>query len=126
MLADAEHGLTGKEIGDLLVRLAMADPLASAARPDRLTDAFVARQNKDGSARRIITFIVHAMEPVMCRDRPELFTLLGPPQRTGESLRNMAKFLNYRGFVTGRGNAFQGNVVGIMLRRPLATGYDPV
>jgi site-specific DNA recombinase len=42
---------------------------------------------------------------------------------TGESLRNMAKFLNDKGFVTGRGNAFQGNVVGNMLRKPRYAGH---
>src|SRR5690606_3661589 len=46
-----------------------------ATKRDRLTEAFVARQNKDGSAKRIITFIVRVMEPVRYRDRPELFTL---------------------------------------------------
>lgn len=83
MLADTEDGLTGKEMGDLHVRLAMADPLPSATRPDRLTEAFVERQNKDGSARRIITFIVHAMEPVMYRGRPELFILRQPQAFVG-------------------------------------------
>jgi site-specific DNA recombinase len=41
----------------------------------------------------------------------------------GESLRNMAKYLNDRGFVTGRGNPFQGNVVGNMLRKPRYAGH---
>lgn len=42
---------------------------------------------------------------------------------SGESLRNMAKYLNDRGFVTGRGNSFQGNVVGNMLRKPRYAGH---
>lgn len=75
VLADTDDGLTGKEIGDLLVRLDMRDPLPGVTKRDRLTEAFVARQNKDGNARRVITFIVHAMEPVRYRDRPELFAL---------------------------------------------------
>lgn len=75
VLADTTDGLTGKQIGDLLSRLRMADPLPTATKRDRLTEAFVVRQNADGSPRRIITFIVHAMEPVNYRDRPELFTL---------------------------------------------------
>lgn len=75
VLADTTDGLTGKEIGDLLFRLKMADPMPGATKRDRLTEAFVARQNTDGSPRRIITFITHVMEPVRYRDRPDLFTL---------------------------------------------------
>ncbi|MBN6750020.1 TIGR02391 family protein [Micrococcus luteus] len=75
VLADTTDGLTGKEIGDLLTSLSMEDPLPSATKRDRLAEAFVARQNKDRSSRRIITFIVHAMAPVRYRDRPELFSL---------------------------------------------------
>lgn len=75
MLADTDTGLTGREIGDLLHRLAMEDPLPGVTKRDRLTEAFVRRQNVDGSPKRIITFVVHAMEPARYRDRPELFTL---------------------------------------------------
>lgn len=97
VLADTEHGLSGKEIGDLLVRLAMADPRPSATKRDRLTEAFVARQNKDGSARRVITFIVHAMEPVRYRDRPELFTLR--QDRLNERLAFVGLHVNDKGQV---------------------------
>ena len=41
----------------------------------------------------------------------------------GESLRSLAKYLNDHGFRTGRGNAFAGNVVGNMLRRPRYAGH---
>ncbi|GAC77906.1 TIGR02391 family protein [Gordonia malaquae] len=75
VLAETENGLTGGEIGDLLARLNMSDPLPNATKRDRLTEAFVARQNRDQNSNRIITFIVAAMEPVRYRDRPELFTL---------------------------------------------------
>ncbi|SIM26583.1 Protein of uncharacterised function (Hypoth_ymh) [Mycobacteroides abscessus subsp. abscessus] len=53
----------------------MADPTPLASKRNRLTVAFVDRQNLDQSPKRIITFIVHAMEPVRYRERPELFTL---------------------------------------------------
>jgi uncharacterized protein (TIGR02391 family) len=46
-------------------------PLAT----DELAEAFVARQNKDQSAKRIITFVVTAMEPVRYRNNPEIFAL---------------------------------------------------
>lgn len=75
VLADTSDGLTGREIGDLLVRLNMADPIPTATKRDRLVEGFVARQNKDQSPKRIITFIVTAMEPVRFRSKPELFTL---------------------------------------------------
>jgi site-specific DNA recombinase len=41
----------------------------------------------------------------------------------GHTLRSLAKHLNDRGFRTGRGNPFQGNVVGTMLRRPRYAGH---
>lgn len=41
----------------------------------------------------------------------------------GHTLRSLAKYLNERGFKTGRGNKFQGNVVGNMLRRPRYAGH---
>lgn len=75
VLADTENGLTAREIGDLLVRLKMSDPLPGATKRDRLAEAFVVRQNMDQSSNRIITFITAAMEPVRYRDRPGLFSL---------------------------------------------------
>lgn len=75
VLADTSDGLTGREIGDLLVRLNMEDPIPTATKRDRLVEGFVARQNKDQSPKRIITFIVTAMGPVRFRSNPELFTL---------------------------------------------------
>lgn len=97
VLADTNDGLTGKEIGDLLLRLGMTDPLPSATKRDRLTEAFVARQNKDGNPRRTITFIVHAMEPVRYRDRPELFTLR--QDRLNERLAFVGLHVNDKGQV---------------------------
>lgn len=63
VLADTENGLTGGQIGDLLLRLGMEDPLPRSTKRDRLTEAFVRRQNQDQSSRRIVTFITRAMEP---------------------------------------------------------------
>jgi uncharacterized protein (TIGR02391 family) len=74
VLAVTSDGLTGREIGDLLLRLRMEDPIPTATKRERLAEAFVARQNKDESSKRIITFIVTAMEPVRYRTQPELFT----------------------------------------------------
>ena len=75
VLGDTENGLTGREIGDLLGRLKMGDPTPAASKRDRLTAAFAQQQSRDGSARRVVTFVVEAMRPVRYRDRPEIFTL---------------------------------------------------
>lgn len=97
VLADTEEGLTGREIGDLLARLGMLDPIPAATKRDRLTEAFVARQNQDGNPRRIITFIVRTMEPVRYRDRPDLFTLR--QDRLNERLAFVGLHINDRGQV---------------------------
>lgn len=75
VLGDTTDGLTGGELGDLLVRLDMEDPLPSATKRVRLAEAFGAAQSRFGSPKRIVTFIVTAMEPVRYRNSPELFTL---------------------------------------------------
>lgn len=75
VLADTEDGLTGSEIQDLLERLDMQDPLPGATKRVRLTEAFVVAQNRFGNPKRILTFIVTAMEPVRYRGQPELFSL---------------------------------------------------
>ncbi|WP_220463450.1 MULTISPECIES: hypothetical protein [Rhodococcus] len=97
VLADTADGLTGSEIGDLLARLRMEDPMPGVTKRDRLTEAFVARQNTDGSAKRIVTFIVRAMEPVRYRDRPELFTLR--QDRLNERLAFVGLHVNDKGEV---------------------------
>ncbi len=98
VLADTDDGLTGKEIGVLLQTLRMDDPLPHASKRDRLAEAFIARHNTDkGDPKRIITFIVHAMEPVRYRDRPELFTLR--QDRLNERLAFVGLHVNHEGRV---------------------------
>lgn len=97
VLADTDDGLTGREIGDLLARLRMADPLPGVTKRDRLTEAFIACQNTDRSPKRIITFITHAMEPVRYRNRPELFTLR--QDRLNERLAFVGLHVNDKGQV---------------------------
>lgn len=98
VLGDTYDGLTGGEISDLLVQLCMEDPSPTATKRHRLTDAFVARHNKDGgSPKRIITFIVRAMEPVRYRDRPDLFTLR--QDRLNERLAFVGLHINAEGKV---------------------------
>lgn len=98
VLVDTHDGLTGKEIGVLLQTLRMDDPLPKASKRDRLAEAFIARHNTDkGDPKRIITFIVHAMEPVRYRDRPELFTLR--QDRLNERLAFVGLHVNREGRV---------------------------
>lgn len=40
----------------------------------------------------------------------------------GDTLRSLAKYINDSGFTTTRGNAWQGNVIGNMLRKPRYVG----
>lgn len=95
VLADTETGLTGKEIGDVLRRLKMKDPLPSSTKRDRLTEAFVERQNLDHNPRRIITFIVDVMQPVKYRDDPHLFSLRR--DRLNERLTFVGLHVNEKG-----------------------------
>lgn len=97
VLADTTDGLTGREIGDLLAHLRMADPMPTATKRDRLAEAFAVRQDKDRNANRIITFIVTAMEPVRYRNNPELFTLR--QDRLNEHLAFVGLRVNDRGQV---------------------------
>lgn len=60
--------------------------------------------------------VVHPEEAAAVR---ELYKLVV----AGASLRNLAKYLNDQGFKTKRGNPFQGNVVGNMLRKPRYAGH---
>ena len=74
VLGETDHGLTGRQIGDLLARLNMNDPTPQATKRDRLTNAFIAWQNTHQSPKRIITFITRAMAPEEYRKQPDLFT----------------------------------------------------
>ncbi|MDP9692713.1 UNVERIFIED_ORG: DNA invertase Pin-like site-specific DNA recombinase [Arthrobacter globiformis] len=59
------------------------------------------------------------IDPVQAEAIRELYRMV----IAGESLRSMAAYLNASGFKTGRGNGFQGNVVGNMLRKPRYAGH---
>lgn len=97
VLADTSERLTGREIGDLLARLHMEDPIPTATKRDRLAEASVIRQDKDRSSERIITFIANAMEPVRYRTQPELFTLR--QDRLNEHLASVGLRVNDKGQV---------------------------
>lgn len=101
VLGDTEHGLRGSEIEQLLGRLEMPDP-GPITKWKRLLAAFEARQHADRSSDRIITFVVHAMRPVLYRESPELFT------RRQDGLNEVLSFVGLR--VTEKGQVARGAV----------------
>ncbi len=66
--------MTGSEIGNVLAQLQMSDPGADMTKWKRLHDAFAVQHNADGGARRLVTFITRAMDPVRYRIDPDRFT----------------------------------------------------
>nr|WP_221187238.1 TIGR02391 family protein [Helcobacillus massiliensis] len=103
VLADTSDGLTGGEIGELLSRLDMQDPLRGATKRVRLAEAFVVAQSRFANPRRIITFIVTAMEPVRYRNDLELSTLR--EDRLNEHLAFVGLRVNDKGEVAREAKA---------------------
>ena len=72
-LGDTADGLTGSEIGHLLVTITMVDLNPTATKWVRLHNAFVERQNRAQNRRAILEFIRQAMLPARLVKRPERF-----------------------------------------------------
>ncbi|WP_024795001.1 TIGR02391 family protein [Tomitella biformata] len=100
VLGETEHGLNGRQIGDLLARLKMDDPTPQSSKRDRLANAFIAWQNVHQSPNRIITFITHAMAPAGYRKKPDLFT------RRQDELDEVLTFVGLR--ITNKGQVSTG------------------
>jgi hypothetical protein len=64
VLADTGTGLTGSEIGKLLRRLSIDDPMPAMTKRLRLFDALSRRQQTDHSGNLVAAFIHEAMNPV--------------------------------------------------------------
>jgi uncharacterized protein (TIGR02391 family) len=64
ILADTSTGLTGSEIGKLLARLSIADPLPQMTKRHRLYEALKQRQDIDRCANLVVAFIQETMNPV--------------------------------------------------------------
>lgn len=73
VLADTSTGLTGGEIGKLLSRLGIADPMLSMAKRVRLFEALRARQERDRCANLVVAFIQETMKPVRHTASPAWF-----------------------------------------------------
>ena len=64
VLGDTAAGLTGSEIGRLLSRCSIDDPMPNMTKRHRLFEALRSRQMKDGCANNVLAFIQTAMAPV--------------------------------------------------------------
>jgi uncharacterized protein (TIGR02391 family) len=63
VIGDTTEGLTGSEIGRLLDRCGIADPLPSSTKRHRLFEALRAKQDQDRCANNLVAFIQIAMDP---------------------------------------------------------------
>lgn len=64
VIGDTSIGLTGSQIGELLNRCGIDDPLAGFTKRNRLFEALRARQEKDACANVVLAFVQMVMEPV--------------------------------------------------------------
>lgn len=75
ILGDTGEGLTGSEIGKLLERLSIQDPLPGHTKRIRIFEALKARQNYDNCSNKIIEFIQEAMDPVSFAGAREFYEI---------------------------------------------------
>ena len=64
VLGDTSEGLTGSEIGRLLERCGIADPMPGMTKRHRLFEALRAKQESDGCANNVLHFVETALDPV--------------------------------------------------------------
>lgn len=75
ILADTTDGLTGSEIGHMLLECKIPDPDPSMTKWKRLYNAFVEFQNQRQFGNHVIVFINKAMEPVRYTENPHAFSM---------------------------------------------------
>jgi uncharacterized protein (TIGR02391 family) len=73
VLADTHTGLTGSEIGSILVRLGVPDPMPTTTKRHRLFQALAERQLQNHSGNIVGAFIQEAMNPVRYTGNHVLF-----------------------------------------------------
>lgn len=73
VLADTSTGLTGSEIGKLLRRLGIADPMPGMTKRVRLFEALRQRQAQDQCGNQVVAFIQEALNPVRYTGNKEDF-----------------------------------------------------
>jgi uncharacterized protein (TIGR02391 family) len=72
-LGDTEEGLTGSEIGQLILTARMNDPTPGITKWKRLYNAFVETQNTQQHRRNVLAFIRFAMKPERFLRNPARF-----------------------------------------------------
>ena len=72
-LGDTSEGLTGTEIGHLLVSCTMADPTPDMTKRHRLYNAFVDSQNSRQDRLAILAFIRKSMKPELYAREPQRY-----------------------------------------------------
>jgi uncharacterized protein (TIGR02391 family) len=73
VLADTQCGLTGSEIGSILRRLDIVDPMPDITKRRRLFQALAEHQTRINSGSIVCAFIEEAMNPVQYIGKRELF-----------------------------------------------------
>jgi uncharacterized protein (TIGR02391 family) len=73
VLGDTANGLTGDEIGHLIVEIDIDDPDVGATKWKRLYNALAHTQNKHQVGNHLIMFVTRAMAPARYVSRPEVF-----------------------------------------------------
>ena len=73
VLADTGTGMTGSEIGKVLGKCGIDDPLPGDTKRHRLFEALSQKQMQDGCANNVIAFVQSAMNPVLHADAGDWF-----------------------------------------------------
>ena len=92
VIGDTTEGLTGSEIGRLLARCGINDPIPDATKRVRLYEALRLRQKKDGCANNVLTFVQTVLEPVRFRGNPSAY---------GEFRSRVNEVLAFAGYIAG-------------------------
>jgi|ERR1700730_2893958 uncharacterized protein (TIGR02391 family) len=92
IIGDTDEGLTGTEIGRLLMASGILDLAPTATKWKRLAIALETRQNQDGCGNLALSFVELAMEPVRYSAKPQVFD-----QRRND----LNKVLAFAGVVVG-------------------------
>lgn len=64
VIGDTAEGLTGSEIGQLLTRCGIDDPMPSMTKRHRLFEALRAKQERNGCANNVLAFVQTELDPV--------------------------------------------------------------
>ena len=76
VLAETNSGLTGSEIGHILIAAEIADLSPEMTKWKRLFNAVVGRQNHDRNGDKVFAFIARAMEPARYAGRGDLYRIM--------------------------------------------------